>query len=141
MKFKRAIAAIATVLVLGGGLTLVGCTSKADVASNNLSKEADQFHVLRRIVFLNGITDKNLLVIEGYCSLGNDDKAGELSVTCKVATKGVDGAKEDAFKKHFLGLSDNVTYFVEQLTPRNVSVNHYEVTFNPETIVPDIKIQ
>ena len=109
---------------------LVGCSSPADTASDNLSKAADNFEIQRRIVFVNGITDKYLLIIEGRCSLGNADKPRELSVTCKL------GPNE--YKKHFLGLSDNVTYVCEQLQSASVSEWHYRVFFRPETIVPDI---
>jgi hypothetical protein len=111
-------------------LTTAGsCDSDADVASRNLSKAADQFEVMRRIVFFNGITDKYLLEIVGYCSLGNDDPVRELSVTCKV--------DDGKFKKHFVGLSDNVSYLVEQIDPVDVSTTHYRVIFKPESIVPD----
>ncbi|MHB0965987.1 MAG: beta-sandwich lipoprotein [Bellilinea sp.] len=110
---------------------LAGCTD-ADVASSNLSKEADMFKVDRRIVFYNGITADYILVIEGKCSLGNYDDPGELSVTCKVG--------EDSYKKHFLGLSDNVTYFAEQLESTPVDTYHYKVIFKPAVIIPDIDI-
>lgn len=109
---------------------LSGCSSDADVASRNLSKSADQFEVTRRIVFYNGITGGYMLTIEGLCSLGNSDKAGSLSVTCKTGPA--------AYKKHFLGLSDNVTYFVEQMEPVAVSPYRYRVIFKPDVIVPDI---
>ena len=65
-------------------LIIVGCASEANVASTNVSRAADQFEINRRIVFYNGITEQYILVIEGLCSLGNFDSAGELSVTCKV---------------------------------------------------------
>jgi len=114
-------------------LISVGCTD-ADIASSNLSKAADNFEIDRRVVFYNGITDSYMLTIEGRCSLGNqDDRNKQLTVTCKTG--------EDAFKKHFLGLSDNVTYFVEQLEPKNVSVYHYRVVFKPQAIVPDIDVR
>lgn len=113
-------------------ILLAGC-SQADVASNNVSKAADNFEINRRIVFYNGITDQYILVIEGYCSLGNYDSAKELSVTCKT------GPNE--FKKHFLGLSDNVTYFAEQLEPAPVNVWNYRVIFRPSTIIPDVELQ
>lgn len=117
-------------LVLAG-LVFVGCTNNdADVASHNLSKAADNFEIMRRIVFYNGITGEYILSLEGLCSLGNDDPANELSVTCKT------GGRE--YKKHFLGLSDNVTYFAEQLEGADVSVYHYRVTFKPQTIIPDV---
>ena len=112
-------------------IALVGCND-ADVASRNLSQAADQFEILRRVVFYNGITDSYMLTIEGRCSLGNYDDTGELTVTCKTG--------EDQYKKHFLGLSDNVTYFVEQIDGASVSPNHYKVIFRPTEIVPDIDI-
>jgi hypothetical protein len=110
----------------------VGCDSDADVASYNLSKEADMFRVDRRIVFINGITDKYLMVIEGKCSLGNNDSPGELTVTCKTS--------DDTYKKHFLRLSDNVTYIAEQTDGVAVNVYNYKVLFRPEEIIPDIEI-
>lgn len=117
-------------LLLGG---LAACSSDADVASENLSKDADNFKIARRIVFFNGITDTYLLEIDGYCSLGNDDPAYRLSVTCKTGP--------DQYKKHFLGLSDNVSYFVEQIDGANVSTDTYKVIFKPSTIVPDFEHQ
>lgn len=109
---------------------LAGCSSDANVASHNLSKAADNFEITRRIVFYNGITGEYMLTIEGLCSLGNSDKAGQLSVTCKTAPA--------AYKKHFLGLSDNVTYFVEQVNEMPVGVYHYRVFFKPQAILPNI---
>lgn len=121
--------------VLAGVVLLVGtgCNSAADTASTNLSTAADNFEIQRRIVFVNGITDKYLMVIEGRCSLGNFDTDKRLSVTCKVGP--------DQYKKHFLGLSDNVTYFVEQTEVASVSEWHYRVIFRPETLVPGIEIK
>jgi len=111
-------------------IILTACTD-ADIASQNLSKAADNFEINRRIVFYNGITDTYLLTIEGRCSLGNsDDRSQQVTVTCKTG--------EDAYKKHFLGLSDNVTYFAEQTETAKVSAYHYRVTFKPQTILPDI---
>lgn len=111
-------------------LALAGCDSDADIASRNISKAADSFEVNRRIVFYNGITDSYMLTVEGRCSLGNYDKAREVSVTCKTGP--------DSFKKHFLGLSDNVTFFAEQLETVSVSTYHYRIIFKPQTILPDI---
>lgn len=123
--------ALLPVFVLVGGACF---KSKADVASHNISKAAENFEVPRRIVFFNGITDKYLLTIEGRCSVETSNSAlgGSLEVTCKI------GPNE--YKKHFLGLSDNVSYFVEQTEPVDVDVYHYRVIFRPDTIVPDIEI-
>lgn len=113
-------------------LMVIGC-SEADTASDNLSTAADNFEIQRRIVFVNGITDKYLLEIQGRCSLGNFDAERELSVTCKVG--------QSQYVKHFLGLSDNVTYVVEQTEAAAVSGYHYKLIFRPETIVPDIDLR
>ncbi|MGI5828475.1 MAG: hypothetical protein ACOX6V_05645 [Patescibacteria group bacterium] len=112
---------------------LAGCSADADVASRNISKDADNFKVARRIVFYNGINGEYILTIEGYCSLGNYDQDGELSVTCKTG--------EGSYKKHFLGLSDNVTYFAEQIEARAVSEDMYKVIFKPLSIIPDIEVR
>lgn len=121
-------AAIAGILALG--FALAGCTN-AEMASYNLSKDADHFEVNRRIVMFNGITDNYLLSVEGRCSI--KDANEQLEVTCRLG--------EDQYKKHILGLSDNVSYFVEQLESTDVSVYHYKVIFKPETIVPDFEMQ
>lgn len=120
-------------LLLIGMLVLTGCEREADVASRNVSTAADQFEVQRRVVFFNGITDTYLLSIEGLCSLGNNDKQGVLTVTCKVGPS--------SYKKHFLGLSDNVSYFVEQLESAKVDSFHYRVTFRPSVIIPSLDIR
>lgn len=109
------------------------CASAADTASQNLSTAADNFEITRRIVFYNGITGAYILVIEGQCSLGNYDPSGSLSVTCKT------GPNE--YKKHWLGLSDNVTYFAEQIDSAPADPYHYRVIFRPSEIIPDIQIQ
>ncbi len=117
-------------LVLASLVMLAGCDSDARVASRNLSKAADMFEINRRVIFYNGITSDYILTIEGRCSLGSGSSARSLTVTCKTGP--------EAYKKHFLGLSDNVTYFAEQLKAKAVSVYHYRVIFKPQTIIPDV---
>ena len=121
-----------TVAVLSLGLLITGCSREAQVASSNLSHATDNFQLDRRIVFYNGITGDYVLTIEGKCSF---DAASErkVDVTCEV------GDKE--FKKHSLGISDNVTYFSEQLTSKGVSVYQYKVDFRPTTIIPDVDLK
>ena len=116
-------------------VALVGCSSDADVASHNLSKAADQFEIERRVVFFNGITDTYLLTIEGRCSINEqrDNGTSQLEVTCRVG--------EESYKKHFLGLSDNVSYFVEQVEAAQADVYHYRVIFKPEVIAPYIDVE
>lgn len=126
MKHGLSFCSIAALL---SGLVLTACND-ADVASANLSKAADNFEVNRRIVVINGITDNYLLSVEGLCSLGNQDKEREVSITCKTGP--------GLYKKFFAGLSDNVTFVVEQLEPMPASVYHYRVVFKPQTIIPDV---
>lgn len=114
--------------VVGGLIILTGCSSDSDVVSQNLSKAADNFEVNRRIVMFNGITDQYLMTIEGACSI--TDEGNQLEVVCKTGP--------DSYKKHFLGLSDNVSYFVEQGEPVKASAANYRVTFKPSVIVPNV---
>lgn len=121
---------LGAILALTIGM-LAACTSEADTVNNNLSKSADSFEVERRIVFVNGITDKYLFTIQGLCSLNVDDVV--LRVTCKVG--------ENEYKRHYLGLSDNVTYFVEQTDAKYEDPYHYKVLFRPESIIPNVDLQ
>lgn len=111
--------------------SLVACAKEADVASYNISQDADNFKINRRIVFYNGITGAYMLSIEGLCSQEPHDN--RLAVTCKVG--------QSTYKKHWLGLSHNVTYFSEQMEPAAVNVFHYKVIFSPATIIPDIQLR
>ncbi len=124
---------LTTILLTIASTTLLSGCNDADVASRNLSTAADNFQVNRRIVVINGITDNYLLSVEGLCSLGNADKDREISITCKTGP--------EAYKKFFAGLSDNVTYVVEQLEPMPVSVYRYKVVFKPSVIIPDIDLK
>lgn len=107
--------------------------SDAKVASYNLSAAADNFELNRRIVFYNGITGEYMLSIEGLCSIGKAMETDAVTVTCKVGPT--------AYKKHFLGLSDNVTYFAEQLESSPQSTAQYRVVFKPSVIIPNIDLK
>ena len=122
---------VTIVAMLLAAVSLAACANDSETVSHNLSQDADNFKVHRRVVFFNGITDKYLLSIEGYCSI--TDEGNQLEVTCKVG--------ESTYKKHFLGLSDNVSYFVEQLEPIESDPYHYKVVFKPETIAPDVELR
>lgn len=113
-------------------VTIWGCND-AQIASRNLSQAADNFEILRRVVFYNGINGKYILSIEGRCSFSHSGEKRQVSVTCKQ--------EEGKFVKHSLGLSDNVTYFSEQMKAESVSSYHYRVIFKPQTILPDIDLK
>ena len=120
-------------LVIMTMMILSGCIDDAQVASHNLVKAADNFEIDRRIVFFNGITDNYLLEIEGKCAVFTPSNLRALEVICKTG--------DNQYKKHFLGLSDNVAYFVEHLEPTTASAYNYRVTFKPQVIVPDIDVR
>ena len=112
-------------------LLITSCSRDAEVASRNLSRAADMFEVNRRVIFYNGITGTYMLIIEGRCSI--KDQTKQLEVTCKNGPK--------SFRKHFLGLSDNVTYFAEQMTDADVGVYHHRIVFKPQLIIPEIDLR
>lgn len=124
-------------LALAGALGLTALTGcgphQSDVVSYNLSNAADNFQVVRKITFYNGITGRDILVVQGRCSLGNDDPAGQLSVICKTGP--------NSYIKDFLGLSDNVTYLAEQLDGADVSSTRYTVTWIPQAVVPNVQVK
>lgn len=123
-------------LILSILIGINGCANDADVASRNLSIAADNFQIERRIVFIDTWTDTYLLSITGLCSIksaaGTTGTDG-VAVTCKVGPAN--------YKKHYLGLSGNVTYFSEQVESAKVGVYHYKVIFKPSVIVPDIEVR
>ncbi len=121
-------------LILAIALIAVSsCTNDASVASYNLSQAADMFELNRRVVFYNGITGDYILSIEGRISIEKDGIDNQLEVTCKTGPA--------SYKKHFLGISDNVTYFSEQLDNAEISKYRYRVIFKPSTILPSIEIK
>jgi hypothetical protein len=117
-------------VTFSGIMILAGCSTDAQVVSRNLSLEAGNFKIDRRIVFYNGITGDYILSIQGKCQVEHGDK---LAVTCKTGN--------DSYKKHYLGLSDNVTYFSEQLDGVDVSAYYHKVIFKPQEIIPDVDLR
>src|SRR5882757_2483391 len=127
MNKKNVVLALGAVVLLTGGLTACN-EDDADVASENVSKAADNFEVNRRITVINGITDKYLVVVTGACSI--DAEPQQLEIICKTG--------KGEYKKTLVGISDNVTYTVEQGSPIKASAYHYRMTFKPQTILPDV---
>lgn len=122
-------------LCISAACALYACDQNdAKVVSANLSQAADNFQINRRIVFYNTNTDTYPLVIEGLCSIDKGESVErEITVTCKVGA--------DTYKKHFLALSEDLTFFSEQLDPAPANTYHYKVTFKPSVILPSIDIR
>ena len=102
-----------------------GC-DQASRVSHNISKEADNFNVQRRVTVINARTDKPILEIVGLLSV--QQSAGDLDVIVEVAP--------NVYKKHFFGLNDWTIYAVEDISGAYVDKYHYEINFLPEMILP-----
>lgn len=116
-------------------LFLSGCDS-ADTVSRNISKEADEFKVKRRITFINLRSNEYLFTITGNCSIkgGSQNSNSELEVICKIG--------DNKYQKHLLYIAQETTYVIEQLEYSDVSRYDYEIIFRPEAIIPiEIKTQ
>lgn len=112
-------------------LLCTGCR-QSDVVSYNISKEADNFDVTRKITVINARTDSIVFELEGVFSLKNNSSR-ELTVICKTGN--------DEYKKHFIYLNENTLYFVEDVGGADVSSISYEVTFFPQKIGHVVEIE
>ena len=120
---KRFISIILMVVTL---FTLTGCR-EAERVSYNVSKEADNFNVIRRLAVINSRTDKIEFELIGNFSL-QDESSNEISVICQTG--------ENEFKKHIVGLNDETMYVIEDIGGANVNKYKYEVNYLPEMVQP-----
>lgn len=118
--------------VLIMAFTLSACEPAADRVSHNISEDADNFKILRKVVFYNTITGEYIHVIEGYCSIYDDTVQDQLELTCKFGP--------DQYKKEFLKYSETVIYFALQIDNADVSAYHYKVYLRPQTLIPEIEV-
>nr|DAT53790.1 MAG TPA: outer membrane protein assembly factor [Bacteriophage sp.] len=120
-----------TMLVLVG-VVLGGCVRTSTTVNHNLSKDADEFNLYRKITVTNARTDTIMLQAEGYMSLSNNS-ANELVVTIKTG--------ENTYYKDYIYLNDWTCYVMEQTEPTGTDKYHYQLVFYPERIVPDVEIK
>ncbi len=108
---------------------LCACGTEANKVSYNLSQEADNFNVVRQITVINCIQGDVLFQMTGRMSIKADASDNQLEVIVE------DG---NNYVKHFIGLSDNVTYVVEDLNlgANDVAKYKYTLNFNPEMWIP-----
>lgn len=111
-----------------------GCTSNADKVAKNISTEAEQFKVQRRIIGVNGITDKVEFVVEGRCSIEGDG-LGNLAALIVICKQG-----PHDYRKHYIGMSDNMFFISTQLKGIDVSEYRTKVILKPQNIVPDLDL-
>lgn len=120
-----------TMLVLVG-VVLGGCVRTSTTVNHNLSKDADEFNLYRKITVTNARTDTIMLQAEGYMSLSNNS-ANELVVTIKTG--------ENTYYKDYIYLNDWTCYVMEQTEPTGTDKYHYQLVFYPERIIPDVEIK
>ena len=118
---------IAVVLLFIAAVTLTGCT-EAENVSYNVSQEADNFNVVRRLTVLNARTDKPMFELIGAFSINTDKEDGQLEVICEV--------ENGVYKKHFIRLNEWTMYVIEDIGGAKVNKYKYEVNYMPEKIMP-----
>lgn len=105
-------------------IPLTGCR-QSDRVAYNVSREADNFNVTRKLTVLNVRSDRILMELTGTFSIANN-AANELEVICKTG--------EDTYKKHFVYLNNWTVYTVEDISGADVDPYKYKIVFYPQMI-------
>lgn len=127
MKKKKIIITLLTALVLT--VPLCSCViDQSDIVSENLRKEADNFNCIRQITVINCLQGDVLFQMTGRISIEADTADNQLEIIVEV--------EKGKYKKHFIGLSDNVTYVVEDITSSEVDNYKYTLNYNPKMWIP-----
>lgn len=108
-------------------LTLTACT-EAERVSYNISQDADNFNQIRQLTVINCIKGDVLFQMTGKMSITADTEDNQLEVLVED--------EYGRYKKHFIGLSDNVTYVVEDVTSDTTEKYKYQLNFNPNMWIP-----
>ncbi len=122
---KKIIALVTVVLI---SLSLTACDTQANRVSYNLSQEADNFNNVRQITVINCLKGDVLFQMTGKISITADTADNQLEIIVED--------EAGNYKKHFIGLSDNVTYVVEDITSSDVNNYKYSLNFNPKMWLP-----
>lgn len=119
---------LALILSVSLVLALPGCGREANRVSYNLSQQADNFNDVRQITVINCLKGDVLFQMTGKMSITADVSDNQLEIIVED--------EKGEYKKHFIGLSDNVTYVVEDITAGDVSEYKYTLNFNPNMWFP-----
>lgn len=122
---KRKLAILFTIIMAAGVLT---ACRESDKVSYNLSLEADNFNDIRQVTVINCIQGDTLFQMTGRMSITADTDDNQLEIIVED--------ENGEYKKHFIGLSDNVTYVVEDITSKDVNKYKYTLNFNPKMWIP-----
>ena len=123
---KRIICILIAILV--AVMLCTGCATEAERVSYNLSQEADNFNDVRQLTVINCLQGDVLFQMTGKMSITADTADNQLEIVVED--------ENGEYKKHFIGLSDNVTYVVEDITSGDVSKYKYTLNFNPNMWIP-----
>lgn len=126
---KTIIAALVSLLIIAMvSCCLTGCR-EATRASYNVSKQADNFNIVRQVTVIDCINGDVMFQMTGKMSVYADTEDNQLEIVVEDS---------GTYTKHIIGLSDNVTYVVEDLNlgSNDVSKYHYTINFNPKMWVP-----
>ncbi len=107
---------------------LTACQTEADKVSYNLSLEADNFNDVRQLTVINCLQGDVLFQMTGKMSINADTADNQLEIIVED--------ERGAYSKHFIGLSDNVTYVIEDINSDNVERYKYTLNFNPKMWIP-----
>lgn len=125
---KKRIISVLIVAIMAAGV-IAGCSEK-DRVESNLTKEADNFNIARQLTVMNCIEGDVLFQMSGRMSITADTEDNQLEIIVEN--------DDDTYVKHFVGLSDNVTYVIEDLNlgANDVEKYKYTLNFNPEMWLP-----
>lgn len=127
MKKSRKFTVCLLVVLAAIFMVLPGCQRESDRVSHNLSLEADNFNVARKLTVINQRTDTILFQMTGNFSVGNDSD-GDLDI--------IGENKDGTYYKHFVRMSSEITYIVEDLGTTKTNKYQYQINFNPNMIIP-----
>ena len=105
---------------------LLGGCRESDKVSYNVSQEADNFNVVRRVAVINARTDKIEFEVVGRISISAS--SDQLEIMVEVG--------KGEYKKHIVNMTEWNMYVVEDLEGAKVNEYKYEVNYMPETIIP-----
>lgn len=108
-------------------LALTGC-NEAERVSYNLSQQADNFNILRQVTVINCIANDVVFQMTGKMSITADTSDNQLEVVVEN--------EDDSYSKHIIGLSDNVTYVVEDIDTNYVDKYQFVINYNPKMWIP-----
>lgn len=115
-------------LLFLSAVMLTGCDTEANRVNENITQEAENFNVYRRVIVINCIKGDVLFTMEGLMNIKADTADNQLEIIVESA--------ENKYQKHIIGLSDNVAYTVEDISGSQVDKYHYEINYNPKMWLP-----